>query len=132
MANLLYPNFKENLLRGNIDLDTATLAVALIDSADYTYSAAHNALSDVPGAARVATVNLSGVTVTDGTVDANDAVFSSVTGDPCEALIVYVNSGVESTSYLVAFYDTGVTGLPVTPNGGNINITFNASGLFTL
>ena len=32
----------------------------------------------------------------------------------------------------MANIDTGVTGLPVTPNGGDISITWNASGIFTL
>ena len=132
MANALYPNFKENLLKANIDFDTITLAALLVDGADYTYSATHEFLSDVPLAGRVASVNLASVTVTDGVVDAADATFTSVTGDPCESLIIYNNTGTAGTSHLIAFYDTGVTGLPVTPNGGNINITFNASGLFSL
>jgi hypothetical protein len=38
----------------------------------------------------------------------------------------------ESTSALICFLDTGVTGLPVTPNGGDITITWNASGIFAL
>jgi hypothetical protein len=33
---------------------------------------------------------------------------------------------------LFAFFDTGVTGFPVTPNGGNINITWHASGIVQL
>jgi hypothetical protein len=33
---------------------------------------------------------------------------------------------------LVAYIDSSVTGLPVTPNGGNIGITWNASGIFAL
>jgi hypothetical protein len=32
----------------------------------------------------------------------------------------------------VLYEDTIVTGLPVTPNGGNILITWNASGIFQL
>ena len=32
----------------------------------------------------------------------------------------------------MAFLDTSVTGLPVTPNGGNITVTWNASGIFQL
>ena len=37
-----------------------------------------------------------------------------------------------ATSPLVAFIDTGVTNLPVPPNGGDIAITWNASGIFSL
>lgn len=132
MANALYPEFKENLLKGNIDFDTATVKIVLVDLADYTYSAAHDALNDVAAGARVATATLTSITTTDGVFDAADATFTAVTGDVSEALILYVDSGVESTSWLIAFFDTGVTGLPVTPNGGDITITFNASGIFAL
>jgi hypothetical protein len=132
MANAVYPEFKESLLKGDVDLDTATLAAVLVDGADYTYSSAHANLSDVPSGARVALVDLTSVTVANGLIDAADAVFTAVTGDPCEILILYINTGNAATSKLVAYYDTGVTGLPVTPNGGNINITFNASGIVQL
>ena len=30
--------------------------------------------------------------------------------------------GTESTSNLIAYMDTGMTGLPVTPNGGDITV----------
>lgn len=133
MANALYPRFKEALLKGDIDLDTQTLAVALVDTADYTYNAAHQFLSDVAVGGRVALVDLTSVTVsTAGVVDAADATFTAVTGDVSEALVLYINTGNAATSRLVAYYDTGVTGLPVTPNGGDITITWNASGIFAL
>lgn len=135
MANVLYPKFKEALLDGTISggLDGANVKALLVDLADYTYSAAHDSLDDVPSAARVATSgNLGTKTITDGTFDSADFAFPSVTGDQCEALILYVDTGDEATSTLIAFYDTGVTGLPVTPNGGDINVTVNASGWFSL
>lgn len=135
MANALYPKFKQALLQGDITggLDAVNVKAILVDLADYTYSAAHDFLDDVPSGARVATsANLASKTFTDGTMDAADFAFTAVTGDPSEALILYVDSGSEATSQLIAFYDTGVTGLPVTPNGGDINVTVNASGLFSL
>jgi len=58
--------------------------------------------------------------------------FSSVSGNQSEALIIYIHTGNEATSRLVAYIDTGVTGLPVTPSGGNIIVVWNASGIFTL
>lgn len=134
MANAIYPLYKAALLDGasNIDIKDGTVKVMLIDSADYTYSAAHDMLDDVAAGSRVATATLANKTVTAGVFDADDATFTSVTGDPCEALIFYIDTGVESTSRLVYFCDTGVTGLPVTPNGGNISLAFNASGIFAL
>jgi hypothetical protein len=48
-------------------------------------------------------------------------------------LVVYrKNAGANTTWPLVAFIDTGVTGLPVTSNGGDITVTWNASGIFAL
>lgn len=133
MANALYPSFKKALLDGDIALDTSNVKVVLIDLADYTYSSAHDFLDDVLAAARVATSgNLASKTTTGGTFDSADPVFTAATGDVSEALILYVDSGVDATSYLIAFYDTGVTGLPVTPNGGDINVQVNASGWFSL
>ncbi len=76
--------------------------------------------------------NLASKTFTGGVFDSADPSFTAVTGDVSEALILYIDTGTPSTSRLIAFYDAGVTGLPVTPNGGDINITVNASGWFAL
>lgn len=132
MANLLYPKAKEAFLGGSIDLSTDTIRVTLIDLADYTYDAAHDFINDVAAGARVATATLSGKSLTNGTFDASDVTFSSVTGDQSEALILWKDTGVESTSPLIAYIDTGVTGFPVTPSGGDIPLVWDAQGIFAL
>jgi hypothetical protein len=132
MANALYPSFKQLLLGGDIDLANDTIVVCLIDLADYTYSAAHDFLSDVAAAAIEDTATLTSKTIASGVFDAADTTFVGVTGDPCEALIICKDTGLSSTSPLIAYIDTGVTGLPVTPNGGNIDITWDAAGIFAL
>lgn len=130
MANALYPKFKENLLKGNIDFDTGTVKAYLVDLADYTYSASHALLADLPVAARVSVSNVDGVTVTNNVVDSNNVVLTAVSGDQAEAVVLTISMG--GTEYLVAYWDTGVVGLPVTPNGGDININVNELGLFSL
>lgn len=135
MANAIYPRYKEALLSGaaNISLTTENVRLILVDAQDYTYNSAHDFLDDIPAAARVATSgNLTGKTVTNGTFDADDVTLTGVTGDESEALVFYIHTGTESTSRLVAYLDTGWTGLPVTPNGGDIIIQFSASGIFAL
>jgi len=53
-----------------------------------------------------------------------------VSGTTAEALVIFIkNAGANTTWRLVAYIDTGVTGLPVTPNGGNIVTAWNASGI---
>jgi len=125
MANALYAKAKEAFLSGLIDLTTDTIKATLLDSADYTPDlAAHDFLDDVPSGARVATVTLTGKSVTGGVFDAADATFSSVTGDQCEYIISWQDTGTESTSRLIAIIDTA-TGLPITPNGADINIVWD-------
>jgi hypothetical protein len=133
LANEIYDKFTEAQLTGaaNIDLENEDVRLILVDAADYTFSQTHDMLDDVPGAARVAVSGaLTGKTVTDGVFNADDVTFTAVTGDVSEALILYRHTGVESTSRLIAYLDTGFTGLPVTPSGTNITVAWNASGIF--
>jgi hypothetical protein len=134
MANAIYPIWKQEVMQGTANTSLGgNVKAVLVDLADYTYSAAHDFLDDVPVAARVATSpNLTGKTFVNGLFDADNTTFTAVTGDQSEAVILYVDSGSAATSRLVAFFDTGVTGLPVTPNGGDINLNWNASGIFQL
>jgi hypothetical protein len=132
MANSLYTKGKENLLSGNFNLSSNTVKVVCVDSADYTRNlSTDDALDDIAAGGRVATGTLASKTVTNGVFDAADLTFTAVSGDQFEYLVVYKDSGTESTSYLLACYDTA-TGLPLTPNGGDVVAVWNASGLFTL
>ena len=134
MANNIYPKYKEVILGAatNTNLLTGTVKVALVDTGVYTYSAAHQFLTSLTGV--VGTAGTIGATksVTNGVFDGADVTFTAVTGNSVEALVIYVDTGVAATSPLVAYIDTSVTGLPVTPNGGDISITWNASGIFAL
>jgi hypothetical protein len=135
MANLLYDKGREAFLDGSISWSSDDIRVILVDAADYTVdSANHDFLDDVPAAARVATSGaLTTKTVTAGVADADDLTFSAVTGDQSEALIIYKHTGVESSSNLIAYIDSA-TNLPVTPNGGDITVTWDngANKIFKL
>lgn len=132
MANTLYPKFKQALLGADVAMDTDNIKAVLVDTATYTYNAAHEFLSDIPAGERVAiSANLTGKTIVDGTFDSADFVFTSVTGDPSEALVMFQDTTVEGTSRLIMYIDTA-TGLPVTPDGTNINIQLDANGWFKL
>lgn len=133
MANALYDSGRQGFLDGSIDWDTATIKAILIDTADYTIDlATHDNLNDVPAAARVATSGaLSSKTTTGGVADAADVTFSAVAGDSVEAIVLVQTSApaggadvAESAQRLVAYIDTA-TGLPVTPNGGDITVQWD-------
>jgi hypothetical protein len=132
MANALYPKFKEAALKAGVNLESGNVKVALVDLGTYTYSAAHEFYSSVTSAVVGTPQALASKTFTNGVFDAADSTIPAVTGNTVEALVIYVDSGSAATSPLVAFFDTGVTGLPFTPNGGAANITWNASGIFQL
>jgi hypothetical protein len=135
MANALYDKGREAFLAGDIDWENDTIKVVLVDSADYTVDiASHDNLDDIPSGARVATSGaLTGKTVSAGVADAADVTISSVSGDQFEYIIIYKDTGTESTSKLIACLDTA-TGLPCTPNSGDIEIQWSndASKIFKL
>jgi len=122
------------ILDGGINFGSATLKVSLIDAADVTVNTATHDFYDDISAGVVATATLASVTTSaDGVLDSADPTFSSVTGDTCESLILWNDTGgAASTDHLVAYYDTFTSGMPVTPNSGDIEVTVNASGWFAL
>lgn len=126
MASAMYDKGREGFLDGSIDWDTDSIKALLVDSADYTPNmSTHQFHSDVTGAGIVATSgNLAGKTVTAGVADANDLTFSAVSGDSCEYIILYKDTGVSGTSRLICLIDTA-TGLPITPNGADINVAWS-------
>ena len=133
MPNAIYPKYKEAILQSaaNSNMSSGTVKVALVDTGVYTYSATHEFLSSLTG--RIGTDQTIGSkTLTNGVFDGADVTFPSVTGNNAEALVIYIDTTVAGTSRLIAFIDTGVTGLPVLPNGGDIAVTWNASGIFAL
>ena len=127
MANALYDKGREGFLDGSIDFDTNNIKIMLIDEADDTIDLALDEdLADRAGASRVATSgNLASKTVTAGVADAADVTFSAVTGDVSESIDMYQDTGTEATSRLILNIDTA-TGLPVTPNGGDITVTWDS------
>ena len=127
MANAIYDLGREKFLNGDIDWTNDDIKLVLIDTADYTVDLANDEFhSDITGAGIVATSgNLSGKTSVIGVADADDVTLTSVTGDECEALVIYKDTGVSSTSPLIAYVDTA-TGLPITPSGSDITIVWDA------
>lgn len=138
MGNAIYPKYKEALITGaaNAALNgtgTTGVYVALVDTGVYTYNASHQFYSDLTGVVGTDQEIGATKTYTNGVFDGADISHPAVTGNTVEALVIYVkNAGANTTWRLVAYIDTGVTGLPVTPNGGAINTTWNASGIFGL
>ena len=126
MANGLYDKGREGFLDGSIDYDTDTIKVSLVRG--YTPNlSTHDFLDDVTAAGTlVATATLASKTVTAGVADAADITFSAVAaGAACDHLVGYKDTGVAATSRVIFCLDTA-TGLPVTPNGGDISVVWDS------
>jgi hypothetical protein len=135
MANALYGLAKQKLLEGSIDMLTDDIKIVLVDTAAYAVDlAADEFLSSIPVGDRIATsANLTTKTTTLGVFDADDVVFTAVTGDQSEAVVMIQDTGDAATSPLIAYIDSA-TGLPITPSGSDITITWadTASKIFKI
>lgn len=145
MANALYELGREGFLAGEIDWNTAVIKANLYSG--YTPNlTTHKFVSDVTGAggtARGTAQTLTSPTVTLGVADAADITFTAVpAGAAIPYVIIYqasaVTGGVDvaaTAQRLIALIDTttGVT-LPITPNGGDIIISWDngANKIFKL
>lgn len=138
MANGLFASYRTVVLTAPPNLSSATIRAMFLDNADDTAAlATDDFINDIASAARVpalASCPALGTkttgTVAAGVFDAADTTFTALTGDQSEQLILLEDSGTEATSDLIAMWDTA-TGLPLTPNGGDVTVVWNASGIFT-
>lgn len=126
MTNAVYPKAKQAALGAGLNLSAGTVKAMLVHTATYTYGAAHQFFSDVSAGARVgAAVTLSSKTLTDGVFDAADiSVTGLVSAPSVEAVVLYVDTGVEGTSPLVAYIDTS-SGLPVAAGATQVDVAWD-------
>lgn len=112
MANTLYDKARQRFLEAQLNWMTDTIKCILVDTGAYTpQTAIHEYLADIPISARIAgPVTLTAKATTGGAADAADATFTSVSGSSIEAIVIYSDTGTESTSPLIAYIDTA-TGL---------------------
>lgn len=132
MASVVYPKAKEAFLKADIDLENDTIRAVLIDTGTYTYNSAHDFYNDLSGVVGSESGTFGSKTFTNGTFDAADITFTAVTGSTVEAIVIFKDTGSTSTDALIAYIDSASSGLPVTPNGGDITVSWNASGIFSL
>lgn len=131
MANSLYDSGRNAFARGDILWKASggsTIKAILVDTAHYTVNlSTHDNLDDIGSTARVGTAET--LTLTDpsaGACDAsNDLAFTSLSAAPTvEAIVLYKDTGVESTSTLIAYIDTAA-GLPTSASQTTINVAWD-------
>ena len=106
MANFMYPSIKERMLTGQFNWTTDDVVAVLVATGLYEPSVNHATLLDVPASARVATSDiLTGRTVAVNVVDADDYLYTNVSGPPVNAILLVSNGSNDATSYLICHLD---------------------------
>jgi hypothetical protein len=142
MANTIYPAFLNGILGSHttrVDLDADNICFALVDNAgadgapdtgddfwDDQDGSLVGSLSSNLGSKTIGTVAA-------GVFDGGDMTpaFTAISGATAESLVMLKTTGTPSTSNLICWWDTA-TGLPLTPNGGDVNLAFNVSGIIKI
>lgn len=128
MASQLYPKGAAHILGAATKVDFVADNIKILFYAG-AFNSAHEFVSDLTGASIIArSGNLAGKTVALGVFDANDLTITAVSGSAFTHVILYKDTGADATSVLAAIFDVA----SFTPNGGDINVVFNASGLFSI
>ena len=132
MANFIYQPYVNGIMsNGPADLLTLDIKAVLLDTAVYTPSDQHEFLNEITGVVATSTNLATKAISPDGTFDCGTITFANVTGATVESFALFIDTGNASTSRMIVYRDTGVTGLPATPGGGNITIAV-PSGIFSL
>ena len=132
MASGLFDNGRKLFLEGAIHWVTSgseDMRCALIDSGVTVPNLATHDFYDDLSSAVVGTpvsFTMSTLTSTAGAADGEDIVFTSVSGNSVEGVIIYKWTGTAGTSPLIAWIEF----TQITPNGGNITIQWQATTPF--
>jgi hypothetical protein len=141
MANSLYDNYRALCMGGGEqtlpNLGTGDVRVAIVDlTVDYTFSATtHDTKDDVTSYTGSTDVSLTDqdIATAEGTFDSDDTpTYSSLSQSASKtvgAVVHYDFQTADATSPLICYHDNFTA---VVPNGGDIVINYNASGIFTL
>lgn len=131
-----YDKTKTTIGKGNLDLNSLSdPKMIAIETGLYTFSQTHDFLDDIPVGARLATVDLTNVNFgvsLEAYLDADNPTYLTPPIGTVVAFVIYNDSGVEGTSPLILFIDSGLT-LPITTQSGrDLEITFNSNGIAKL
>lgn len=137
MANAKYNIAKGEFAKGNINWETDTIEVMLVDNT-YTFNPDHAYVSDITG--EISGTGYSRKALTNKTVtvdntndkailDCDDITFTGINAGTVNAMIVYKKVTNDTDSILIGYWDSG--NFPFTTNGGDVVLVIDANGLMT-
>lgn len=139
MANAVYNSFKKHIQNGDIDLDTDTIKVALVDSTYTPDIDNHEYFSDITGEVSGTGYTAGGATLSNtsvtqdntndrGVFDADDVTWTS-SSITARGAVIYKSTGTASTSPLICYKDFGSD---KTSSNGDFKITWSSDGILYL
>lgn len=148
MATVVHDNFRNAQLgtpggtTTTTDFDADDIDLALLDATDsgaITSSTENYGQVDTPtvvadrsDSAQIPLGSKTVGSVAVGVFDAADPTFATISGDIADYLVLYKFNATPANAPLIVTWDSATSGLPVTPNGGDIIVTFNASGILQI
>lgn len=135
MANALFDVGRDAFLRGSYSWLTSPIRAQLVSIVNAPTAFVFNAslgtvFGSVPTGSRIgfSAPSLANKTATAGIADADDTVFTAVSGPTVGALLIFASTATANGSdwQLIAYIDTA-TGMPVGPNGGDITAQWDAA-----
>jgi len=133
MASGLYTVAEKGFLDADIDLLVDTIHVRIVADEDYTYTEGDTDMSSATKYSSSTDVALSAKSTTAGVFDdTGTPTFSSLAIDgskDIDGLVIFKFVTNDDGSTPIAYIDLTS---PLTPNGGDVTITWNASGIFSI
>jgi hypothetical protein len=127
VANFIYGKAKQSLLNGEFNISSDSLKVLLVTDSYVPSQNTDQFVSNISGSyIKQRTSSLTNVTNILGVIDADDVTVAQYSGLAFKALVIYKDSGTDSTSRLLAYIDTA-TGIPFAGINSATNITINWS-----
>lgn len=136
MANAFYDRGLEAFLSASVGPSIggwvgATIRTLLVNQSNYSPNISlHQFLGSISTSARVGTANFITAKTSNspkpGIADGANVTFTAVNGNQVTHVVIYadVSNNSDTASLLLAIIDTA-TGLPVTPNGGDITVQWD-------
>jgi hypothetical protein len=113
-------------MTADIDLINDPIECVLLCDGSYSVDiTADEFFSEIPVDEIVSKTLITGKTISGRrSFDADDLVFPSVSGQTVTQLVILKSTGIADSSPLIVYYDD-VVGFPLTPNGGDIIVTWS-------
>jgi len=139
MADIVYNNFKKNIMNGNIDLDSDTIKVALVTSAYTPNQDTHEDFADVTNQVTGGGYTAGGQTIANTTVTTdntdNEGVFNgddvtwTASTITARGAVIYKDTGTPATSWLIGYLDFTSNR---SSSSGDFTIQWSAEGILNL